>query len=97
MWKIKVHHLVVQEDFKKIDRKDRSIILKTIYKKLGTYPQEYGAPLRHGLKGYWKLKISDYRVVYKIEKEEIRVLVLKVGMRRDEEIYKEMLKRLQKI
>ncbi len=97
MWKIKVHHLVVQEDFKKIDRKDRSIILKTIYKKLGTSPQEYGAPLRHGLKGYWKLKISDYRVVYKIEKEEIRVLVLKVGMRRDEEIYKEMLKRLQKI
>ncbi|MCK4336822.1 MAG: type II toxin-antitoxin system RelE/ParE family toxin [Candidatus Aminicenantes bacterium] len=97
MWKIKVHHLVVHEDFKKINKKDQSIILKTIYKKLGTSPQEYGSPLRHELKGYWKLKISDYRAVYKIEKEKIRVLVLKAGMRRDEEIYKEMLKRLKKL
>ncbi len=97
MWKIKVHHLVVHEDFKKINKKDQSIILKTIYKKLSTSPQEYGSPLRHALKGYWKLKISDYRVVYKIEKEEIKVLVLNIGMRRDEEVYKDMLKRLKKI
>ena len=96
MWKIKVHHLVVHEDFQKINKKDQSIILKTIYKKLGTSPQEYGSPFHHELKGYWKLKISDYRAVYKIEKEKIRVLVLKIGMRRDEEVYKEMLKRLKK-
>jgi len=97
MWKIKVHRLVVLEDFKKINKKEQSIILKTIYKKLGTSPQKYGSPLRHELKGYWKLKISDYRVIYKIEKEEVKVLVLKIGMRRDEEVYKEMLKRLKKL
>lgn len=97
MWKIKIHHLIIHEDFKKINKKDQSGILKTIYKKLGRSPQEYGSPLRYELKGYWKLKISDYRVVYKIEKEDIRVLILKVGMRRNEEIYKEMLKRLNKL
>lgn len=97
MWKIRIHHLVIDEDFKKIDIKDQAIILKTIYKKLGTSPEEYGSPLRQELKGYWKIKISDYRVIYKIEKEEIKVLVLKVGMRRDEEVYKEMLKRLKKL
>lgn len=96
MWKIKVHRLVVQEDLKKINKKDRSIILRTIYKKLRTSPQKYGSPLRHELKGYWKLKISDFRVIYKIEKEEVRILVLKVGMRRDKEVYKEMLARLKK-
>jgi mRNA-degrading endonuclease RelE of RelBE toxin-antitoxin system len=53
--------------------------------------------LWHNLKGYWKLKISDYRVIYKIEKKEIKILVLKVGIRRDEEVYKEMLKRLKKL
>jgi len=97
MWKIKIHHLVCDENFKKISKKDQSIILKTIYKKLGTSPKKYGAPLLHNLKGYWKLKISDYRVIYKIEKKEIKILVLKVGIRRDEEVYKEMLKRLKKL
>lgn len=97
MWKIKVHCLVVHEDFKKINKKDQSVIIKTIYKKLSTSPKVYGSPLNHELKGYWKLKISDYRVIYKIEKKEVRILVLKVGMRRDEKVYKEMLTRLKKI
>jgi len=97
MWKIKVHRFVVHDDFIKINKKDQSIILKTIYKKLGTSPKEYGSPLRYELKRYWNLKISDYRVVYKIEKEEIKVLVLKAGMRRDEEVYKEMLNRIKKL
>lgn len=96
MWKIKIHHLVIDKDFKKIDKKDRSVILKTIYKKLSRSHKEYGTPLRYELKGLWKLKISDYRVVYKIENREVKVLVLKVGMRRDEEVYREMLNRLKK-
>ena len=97
MWQIKVHRLVLDEDFKKINKKDQSIILKTIYKKLSTAPKEYGAPLRHELKGLWKLKVSGYRVVYKVEDEHIRIIVIKVGIRRDEQVYKQMLKRLKKI
>jgi len=97
MWKIKIHRLVVEEDFKKINKKDRTIIFKTIYKKLAVVPEKYGSPLRNPLKGYWKLKISHYRVVYRIEKNAIKVLVLKVGMRRDEEVYREMLQRIKQI
>ncbi|MBU2437300.1 MAG: type II toxin-antitoxin system mRNA interferase toxin, RelE/StbE family [Candidatus Omnitrophica bacterium] len=97
MWQIKIHHLVVDEDFKKINKHDQSIILKTIYKKLSVSPEKYGFPLRSELKGYRKLKISHYRAVYSIEKNTIKVLVLKVGMRRDEEVYKEMLLRIQKL
>ncbi len=97
MWQIKIHHRVLDEDLKKVGKKDRSVILKTIYKKLSVSPEEYGAPLRHALKGYWKLKISKYRVIYRIEDKEIRVLVLKIGMRRDQEVYREMLSRLHKL
>ncbi len=97
MWKIKIHSLVIEEDFKKINKKTRAIILKTIYKKLSIAPEKYGSPLRNPLKGYWKLKISHYRVIYRIEKNTIKVLVLKVGMRRDAEVYKEMLQRMKKI
>jgi mRNA-degrading endonuclease RelE of RelBE toxin-antitoxin system len=97
MWKIKIHRLVIEEDLKKINKKNRSIILKTIYKKLTLAPRKYGSPLRNPLKGYWKLRISHYRVIYRIEKSTIKVLVLKVGIRRDAQVYKEMLQRIKKI
>lgn len=97
MWQVKVHRLVIEEDFRKIPEKKRSEILKTIFKKLGTNPEQFGAPLRHELKGFRKLRIGDYRVIYRIEKKEVRVLVLKVGIRRDSEVYKEMQQRLHKL
>lgn len=97
MWKIKVHSLVIKKDFKKISQKDQSFILKTIYKKLSLSPVKFDSPLRYELKGFWKLKISKYRVIYKIEKQEVIVLVLKVGIRRDREVYQEMINRLNKI
>ena len=97
MWNVTIHRLVIEEDFKKINQHDQSIILKTIRKKLGTAPEKYGSPLRHDLKGFRKLKISDYRVVYKIEKAEIKVYVVKIGLRKDEQVYKEMMQRLEKI
>lgn len=97
MWKIKIHRLVIKENLEKINKKNHTIILKTIYKKLTIVPEKYGSPLRNPLKGYWKLKISHYRVIYRIEKSTIKILVLKVGMRRDAEVYKEMLQRIKKI
>lgn len=97
MWKIKIHPLVTTDDFEKINKHDQSIILKTIYKKLSVAPEQYGSPLRGPLKGYWKLKISHYRIIYRIDKNTIKVFVLKVGIRRDETIYEEMLLRMKKL
>ena len=97
MWQIKIHRLVVNEDFKKIDKSDRSNIIKTIYKKLSIAPEKDGSPLRNELKGYWKLKVSKYRIIYRIEKDTIRILVLKIGMRRNKEVYKEMLLRMREL
>jgi mRNA interferase RelE/StbE len=97
MWQIKVHRLVIKEDFKKIGRSTQALILKTIYKKLSVAPEQYGSPLRSELRGYWKLRVADYRVIYRVERDIVRVLVLKVGLRRDEEVYKEMIQRLKNL
>ena len=97
VWKVKIHKLVLHEDFKKIDKKEQSMILKTIYKKLTISPHSYGAPLRYKLQGYWKLKISKYRVIYKIENDKIEIFVVKIGIRRDKEVYGEMIKRIKKL
>ena len=97
MWQIKIHRLVIEEDFKRIDEHNRYKVLKAIYKKLSIGPDKYGEPLRGGLKGFWKLRVSEYRVIYRIEKKTVEVLVLKVGMRRDKEVYKEMLHRINNL
>ena len=78
IWKIKFHPLVVKEDLKKIDPSWRKKIIKAIKKKLSLDPLGYGKPLKGVYKDYWKLRVGDYRVVYKVEKKEIVVYVIKV-------------------
>ena len=39
MWQVKIHKLVMEEDFERINKHDQQIILKTIYKKLSVDPE----------------------------------------------------------
>lgn len=89
--------LVFEEDFKAIDKPDQQRIIKTIRKRLTAEPERYGQPLKEDLKGLWKLRVGQYRVVYEVKKNEVVVYVIKVGFRRDEEVYKELIKRLRKL
>jgi len=57
-------HLRV-EDLPIIDRRIKDRIRKVIEERLQTAPHDYGEPLRKSLKGYWKLCVGDYRVVFK--------------------------------
>ena len=97
MWKVIVHRLVLEEDFKKIDSSQQARITKIIKKKLTQDPHAYGKPLSGEFAGYWRLRVEGYRVIYKIVKNKILVLVLKVGIRRDAQVYEELFSRLKKL
>lgn len=97
VWKIKIHKLVLMSDFKTIGVSAQKAIFKDIRKKLSLEPKSYGKPLSGELKGYWRLRVGDYRVVYKIKEDEVEVSVVKVGIRRNEEVYKDLLYRLKKL
>lgn len=97
MWNVVIHKLVLTDDFKKIDLSSRRLILKSIYKKLTKDPESYGSPLSGEYKGYWKLRVAHYRVIYRIVKGQVMVVVIKVGIRRDDKIYNELIHRLSKI
>ena len=88
MWQIKFHPLVLEEDLKSIDPSQQKLILKAIQKKLSTDPAVFGKPLRGEFAHYWRLRVADYRVVYRMIKEEIVVLIIKVGIRRDDQVYR---------
>jgi mRNA interferase RelE/StbE len=70
------HQDVKDIDLPKINKDIKLRIKKAIEERLMTDPLKYGKPLRKSLKGYWKLRVGDYRVVYKIEESNIIVLAI---------------------
>lgn len=86
-WDI-LYHKDVDDDLKSVGPSAAGRIIKTIDKKLTTAPDQYGIPLSHNLKNFRKLRIGDYRVVYRIVEQKVIVYVLAVGPRRDKEIYR---------
>ena len=68
------HPDVKSIDIPLLDAKLRKRVKTAVEERLKTAPHQYGEPLRKTLKGYWKLRVGDYRVVYKIVKNEVRIL-----------------------
>lgn len=95
MYKIVYHKLVLDKDFKKIPQSDQKKIILTIDKKLTVDPVHFGKPLLGELKGYFRLRIDPYRVIYRIEKEKIIVEIIQIGLRKDLMVYIAAAKRLK--
>ena len=46
-------------------------------------PRRFGRPLTGDLKGLWRYRVGDYRIVASIEDDRFIVLVVTVGHRRE--------------
>jgi len=66
---------------KKCDKAIRNRILKSL-RRLEDEP-EIGKPLTSILTGLWSLRIGDYRAIYQIKNNELTVLVIKIGHRKN--------------
>lgn len=71
-----VYHPKVKDDIKKLNKNQQDRVKNAITNRLQTEPEKYGNPLRRSLKGYWKLRVGDVRVVFKISKKEILILAI---------------------
>ena len=49
-------------------------------------PRDFGDPLLGNFSGLWRYRVGNFRIICDIQDEEILVLVLKIGHRR--EVYK---------
>ena len=94
-YKILLHKKVISEDSKRFDEKTKGKIKEKCIELLSFEPDEVGEPLQFELKSYRKLKVfNDYRVVYRVDKNEVLVFILAVGIRRNQEVYEEAVRRL---
>jgi mRNA interferase RelE/StbE len=46
-------------------------------------PRRFGKALTGDLKGYWRYRVGDYRILCQIQEERVVVLVIAIGHRRE--------------
>ena len=83
------HPLVKDKDIPKLNATMKKRIKTAIEERLLMEPEKYSEPLRKTLKGYRKLRVGDYRVVLRIEKEVIIIL----GICHRKDVYQRIEKR----
>jgi len=66
------------------------MIKRAIEDRLATQPEVYGKPLQRTLKGYWKLRVGEYRIVFKIFGNELRIY----GIIHRKSVYRDIGKRI---
>ena len=71
------------KDFEKIPPPIREIIRKAIEKKLTVDPITFGKPLKYSLKGHRRLRVGDYRIIYRIDEDRIIVIIVEIDHRKD--------------
>lgn len=76
MFDIVYHDLVCRDDIPKLSIEWKEKIQHAIEEKLVTHPDLYGKPLRRSLKGYRKLRVGDYRAIFKIERNIVKIFVI---------------------
>jgi mRNA interferase RelE/StbE len=70
---------------RKLGHAARRLVLAYLRKRIATAedPRRFGHALGGDLKGLWRYRVGDYRIVAQIEDDRLLVLVVTVGHRRE--------------
>ena len=74
---------VVKEDIAVLPPSIKTVIKKAIEERLTVDPISFGKPLRYSLKGHRRLRVGNYRIVYRIENTKHLVVIIAIKHRKD--------------
>ena len=72
---------VKKEDLPNIPKANALQIIRALDERLAVDPVGCGKPLQYKLKGAWRLRVGDWRVLYRIKGKEVTVFA--IDLRRD--------------
>jgi mRNA interferase RelE/StbE len=90
-YKLLYHPDVLSEDLGTIPANIKARIRRAIETRLAVDPFAAGRSLRRDLKGHRKMRVGDWRVIYRIDSGD--VMILKIGNRKD--VYEEIFRRMR--
>lgn len=76
MYEVVYHSSVVKNDIPKLGNIENKRIISAIESKLTTRPEIYGISLHQSLAGYRKLRAGDYRIVFRIMKNQVAIFAI---------------------
>lgn len=86
-WSVR-YHPEVEQDLLALGRAEARAILKVIAERIAQgEPDKLGKMLAGDLSGCRRIRTGQTRIIYRIDADRIEVLIVAVGMRRDNEIY----------
>jgi len=78
---------VVEEDIPALPKTIKTQIKKAIETRLTADPIGLGKPLRYSFKGHRRIRVGDYRIVYRVSAETYVVTIVIIKHRKD--VYEE--------
>lgn len=63
---VKYHRFVLEKDALALSHSVQVKIEKVIREKIQVQPERFGKPLRKSLKGSRRLRVGDYRIIYRV-------------------------------
>jgi mRNA interferase RelE/StbE len=87
-WKIELSELA-QKNLRSIDQQTAARIMRFLHERIAKLddPRGIGEALKGSKLGeFWKYRVGDYRIIADIQDSALRILVVRIGNRR--EVYK---------
>jgi len=81
-WKIKFIPKT-EKQLRKIPAQDVKKIFDFLKKQVAKDPRAIGKPLKGELREFWRYRVGNYRILAKIKDNQLIVLIVKVGHRKD--------------
>lgn len=83
-WTIKYSDIAAKQ-LKKMDKPIANQIDTYLTQKIAPQknPRAFGKPLGHDKSGLWRYRVEDYRIICEIKNNELVVLVLRLGHRKN--------------
>jgi len=85
-----LYHPLGAEDIEDLPENIKDRLREAIEKRLAPDPVRAGRPLKQSLAGHRKMRVGDYRVIYRVQGDV--TMVLKIGHRKD--VYRKVKPRL---
>ena len=86
-YRIEYLDCVIEEDIPALPKSVRELIKKAIETRLTADPVGLGKPLRYSFKGHRRIRVGDYRIVYRVDPNQSLVTIVLIKHRK--EVYDE--------
>ncbi len=83
-WSVEVSNFA-EKQLRKLDRPIQKRLIDWLEDRIEgcKNPRHFGEPLRGEMAGLWRYRIGDYRIICEIQDQQLVVLALAVGHRRE--------------